>query len=69
MRRMANLVDQQNSGDPDYEPMAPDYDASIPFTAAVELVFAARDEPSGYTERVLRFHTAGRSRPAAAPRG
>jgi len=56
MRRMANLVDQQNSGDPDYEPMAPDYDASIPFTAAVELVFAARDEPSGYTERVLRSY-------------
>ena len=56
MRRMANLVDQQNSGDPAYEPMAPDYDASIPFRAAVELVFAARDEPNGYTERVLRSH-------------
>ena len=56
MRRMANLVDQQNSDDPDYEPMAPDYDASIPFRAAVELVFAARDEPNGYTERVLRSH-------------
>ena len=56
MRRMANLVDQQNSGDPAYEPMAPDYDTSIPFRAAVELVFAARDEPNGYTERVLRSH-------------
>ena len=56
MRRMANLVDQQNSGDPDYEPMAPDYDSSIPFQAAAELVFAARDEPNGYTERVLRSH-------------
>ena len=56
MRRMANLVDQQNSGDPAYEPMAPDYDASIPFAAAVELVFSARDEPNGYTERVLRSH-------------
>ena len=56
MRRMANLVDQQNSGDPDYEPMAPDYDSSIPFKAAVELVFSARDEPNGYTERVLRSH-------------
>ena len=56
MRRMANLVDQQNSGDPDYEPMAPDYDDSIPFKAAVELVFTARDEPNGYTERVLRSH-------------
>ncbi|MDE0655667.1 MAG: malate synthase G [Acidimicrobiaceae bacterium] len=56
MRRMANLVDQQNSGDADYEPMAPDYDSSVPFAAAVELVFSARDEPSGYTERVLRAH-------------
>ncbi len=56
MRRMANLVDQQNSGDADYEPMAPDYDSSVPFAAAVELVFSARDEPSGYTERVLRTH-------------
>ena len=56
MRRMANLVDQQNSGDPGYEPMAPDYDSSVPFAAAVELVFSARDEPSGYTERVLRTH-------------
>ena len=56
MRRMANLVDQQNSGDPYYEPMAPDYDSSIPFKAAVELVFSARDEPNGYTERVLRSH-------------
>ncbi len=56
MRRMANLVDQQNAGDPDYEPMAPDYDSSIPFQAAVELVFSARDEPNGYTERVLRSH-------------
>ena len=56
MRRMANLVDQQNSGDPAYEPMAPDYDSSIPFQAAVELVFSARDEPNGYTERVLRAH-------------
>lgn len=56
MRRMANLVDQQNTDDPAYEPMAPDYDASIAFAAALELVFSARDEPNGYTERVLRKH-------------
>ena len=56
LRRMANLVDQQNGADPDYEPMAPDYDASIPFQAAVELVLSARTEPNGYTERILRTH-------------
>ena len=56
LRRMANLVDQQNGADPDYEPMAPDNDASIPFQAAVELVLSARTEPNGYTERILRTH-------------
>ena len=56
LRRMANLVDQQNSADAAYEPMAPDYEASIPFQAAVDLVFSARSEPNGYTERILRRH-------------
>ncbi len=56
LRRMANLVDQQNSLTADYEPMAPDHDASIPFQAALELIFAGRSEPNGYTERILRSH-------------
>lgn len=56
MRRMANLVDQQNSGEDGYEPMAPDYDTSVTYQAAVDLVLSARDEPNGYTERVLREH-------------
>ncbi len=56
LRRMANLVDQQNAGDPAYEPMAPNYEKSIPFQAAQTLVFAARTEPNGYTERILRAH-------------
>ena len=56
MRRMANLVDQQNSGDPAYRPMAPDYEWSIPYKAAVDLIFSARTEPNGYTERILRAH-------------
>ena len=65
MRRMANLVDQQNSGDPDYVPMAPDCDSSIPFGAAIELVFSARDEPNGYTERILRsYRKAAKARSA-----
>lgn len=56
MRRMANLVDQQNSVDAAYQAMAPDFDASIAFRAALELVFTSRDAPNGYTERVLRSH-------------
>ena len=53
MTRMAAQVDEQNAAD-DYEPMALDPDNSIPFQAALELVLTGRDEPNGYTERVLR---------------
>ena len=34
--------------------MAPDPDNSIPFQAALSLVLGGRDEPNGYTERILR---------------
>lgn len=52
-RKMAAVVDRQNSGDSAYTPMLPDCDRSVAFQAALELVLNGRDEPNGYTERVL----------------
>ena len=53
MKKMAGIVDKQNINDKKYIPMSKDFEKSIAFKTACDLVFLGKDQPSGYTEPLL----------------
>ena len=53
LKKMAKIVDDQNKDDLNYEKMSTNFDKSIAFKTACDLIFKGKDQPSGYTEPLL----------------
>ena len=53
---MAKVVDEQNKNDENYKRMSDDFENSISFKTACDLIFKGKDQPSGYTEPLLHFN-------------
>ena len=56
MKAMAKIVDKQNKNDEHYKKMSDNFENSLAFKTACDLIFKAREQPSGYTEPLLHFN-------------
>ncbi len=56
MKQMAKIVDEQNKNDKNYEKMSNNYENSIAFNTACDLIFKGKEQPSGYTEPLLHLN-------------
>ncbi|MDB3888380.1 malate synthase G [Candidatus Pelagibacter sp.] len=56
MKDMAKIVDEQNKNEKNYKKMSDNFDKSIAFKTACDLIFKGKEQPSGYTEPLLHLN-------------